>query len=269
MMPMKIAVFSDVHGNLSALEAVLDSIQNQPGIDEIVFAGDLCVFGPRPQACVELISDQNISSVVGNTDDWIFRPPPLSDDLRGDQRKQREMLISVCQWTRNQLTQNALNWIDDLCQSFQLRFSPTGQMDDDLLVVHANPKNLSQLIFPPESDQERLYGHVRQKDSELSPLLNDIKAGAIAFGHLHVPSIRRWNNLSLFNISSVSLPGDGDGRAKYAVISWIQGLGWSAEQFRQSYDINPELEAYRQQRPPGWQARVDILVSNGFIPQIV
>ena len=269
MMPMKIAVFSDVHGNLSALRAVLDSIQQQPDLDEVVFAGDLCVFGPRPQACVQLILEQEILAIVGNTDDWIFRPPLLPDDLRGEQKKQREFLRSVCRWTRSQLTQKALNWIDELCHSFQLRFSPTGSKNDELLVVHANPIDLNQLIFPPENDQKVLYGHIRQSDAELAPLLNEVEAGAIAFGHLHVPSIRRWKYLILLNVSSVSLPGDGDGRAKYAVISFTDGLGWSAEHIRVPYDIGPEIEAYRQLRPPDWQIQVDKLISIGYIPQIV
>jgi predicted phosphodiesterase len=266
---MKVAIFSDVHGNLSALRAVLESIQQQPGLDEIVFAGDLCVFGPRPQACVQLILEQNIRTIAGNTDDWIFRPPILSDDLRGEQRKQRKHIRSLCQWTQSQLTKDGLNWIDELCHSFQVHFSPTGNKNDELLVVHANPVDLNQLIFPPKSDQKVLYGRIRQSDAELAPLLNEVGAGAIAFGHLHIPNIRHWKNLILFNVSSVSLPGDGDGRAKYAVISWTEGLGWSAKHIHVPYDINPEIEAYRQQRPPGWKKQVDALVSYGFVPQIV
>jgi len=266
---MKIAIFSDVHGNLSALTAVIDSIQQQPDLDEIVFAGDLCVFGPRPQACVQLIMEKHIRTIAGNTDDWIFRPPILTDDLHDEQRKQRKYLRALCQWTQSQLTQDGLNWIDKSCHLFQVRLSPTGNKNDDLLVVHANPVDLNQFIFPSESDQRVLYGRLRQSDAELAPLLNEVEAGAIAYGHLHVPNIRHWKNLILFNVSSVSLPGDGDGRAKYAVISWTEELGWSAEHIRVTYDINPEIEAYRLQRPPGWQNQVDTLVSAGFVPQIV
>ena len=269
MLPMKFAVFSDVHGNLSALRAVLNSIQHQPDLDEIIFAGDLCVFGPRPQACVQLILEQDILTIAGNTDDWIFRPPPLTDDLRGEQRIQREFLRSVCQWTRSQLTPKALNWIDELCRSFELRFSPTTSKNDDLLIVHANPIDLIQLIFPAKSDQKNLYGRIRQSDAELAPLLNEVEAGAIAFGHLHIPGIRRWKDLILLNISSVSLPGDGDARAKYALISWTEGLGWSEEHVYVPYDISPEIEACRIQRPPGWETQVEQLVSVGFVPQIV
>ena len=51
---MRIAVFSDVHGNLSALEAVLEDIKSQ-SVDEIVFAGDLCMVGPRPTASLRKV----------------------------------------------------------------------------------------------------------------------------------------------------------------------------------------------------------------------
>ena len=55
---MRLAVFSDVHGNLSALEALLTYIATE-ALYKIVFAGDLCLFGPRPADCVDVIRDLN------------------------------------------------------------------------------------------------------------------------------------------------------------------------------------------------------------------
>ncbi len=89
---MRIAVFSDVHGNLTALRAVLDDINRQPSFDAIVFAGDLCLFGPRPQACVELLRGQKIQSIVGNTDEWVRKPPPITDAMDDNLGQQRSQL---------------------------------------------------------------------------------------------------------------------------------------------------------------------------------
>ena len=63
---MRVAVFSDVHGNLTALEAVLADIAAQ-AVDQIYFAGDLCLIGPRPAACLERVRSANIAAVYGNT----------------------------------------------------------------------------------------------------------------------------------------------------------------------------------------------------------
>jgi predicted phosphodiesterase len=68
---MRIAVFSDVHGNLTALEAVLADIDRQ-AVDATVFAGDLCLVGPRPAECLRLAREQGITSIYGNTDDWVL-----------------------------------------------------------------------------------------------------------------------------------------------------------------------------------------------------
>ena len=78
---MRIALFSDVHGNLSALRAVRQAIASQSDIDQTIFVGDLCLFGPRPQECLDLLRDMAVPAIVGNTDEWIRQPPPLPADM--------------------------------------------------------------------------------------------------------------------------------------------------------------------------------------------
>jgi len=266
---MRIAVFSDVHGNLSALQAVLEHIDQQPNLDKIVFAGDLCVFGPRPQACLDTVRERQIAAVVGNTDDWIRKPPPIMDDMDDSEQMQRMRLQAVCRWTARQLDDTSLIWIDNLRESFQLRISPSSEHADDLLIVHANPTDLSQIIFPPLERQIELYGRIRQDDELLGSILGDVGVNSIVFGHLHIPSIRRWRNKQLVNISSVSLPGDGDPRAKYAVLTWEAATGWSVEHFYITYSIKGEIEAFRKHQPPGWEENLRTLEEQGFVPQIV
>lgn len=251
---MRIAVFSDVHGNLTALEAVLADIAGR-AVDEVVFAGDLCLVGPRPAACVREVRGAQIISVYGNTDDWVLgrQDPP-------------EKLAALAKWTLAQLSDAERSWLAGL--AFSQRFSPTGTADDDLLVVHANPLDVNRIIFPPEEEQMARYGRVRQVDDELDGLLVGTQAAVLAFGHLHVPNERRWKDLNLFNISSVSMPGDGDTRAKYGLFTW-DGDGWLFERCFVEYDIKPEMEAYQRERPPGWENIVRTMASEGCFPQKV
>lgn len=266
---MRIAIFSDVHGNLAALEAVLNHIGQQSHLDQVIFAGDLCLFGPRPQQCFDLLRRHHISSVVGNTDIWIRRPPVLTADLSNAVRLQRERVRAHCAWTAGQLDHSALTWLDQLNDTFQLVISPTPEPQDRLLIVHANPVDVSQIIFPDEERQLELYGRVRQSDEELAPLLVGIDAAVLAFGHLHIPNIRRWPSLTLVNVSSVSLPGDGDARAKYAILSWEADTGWSTQFYRVSYSADAEIEAFVQARPPGWETSVEQLETSGLVSQNV
>jgi hypothetical protein len=75
--------------------------------------------------------------------------------------------------------------------------------------------------------------------------------------------------LTLVNVSSVSLPGDGDKRAKYAVLSWSKEDGWQVKHHYVDYQVESEIAAYEQNKPPGWEHRVKKLATKGSIPQIL
>jgi predicted phosphodiesterase len=266
---MRIALFSDVHGNLSAFRAVRRAIDSRPDVDRTIFVGDLCLFGPRPQECLTLLQEIAVPAIVGNTDEWLREPPPLPDDMPEDQRPARQRLRELCQWTADQLSDESLAWLDVLRQTFQIRITPTSDPDDDLLIVHANPLNLLDIIFPAIERQRELYGTVRQSDEQLAPLLQELSARTLAFGHLHIPGVRRWRDKTLINISSVSLPGDGDGRAKFAILAWDANSGWRVDFQRVDYPVDGEVEAFRRVRPPGWQEQISRLETLGYVPQIV
>lgn len=246
---MRLAIFSDVHGNLSALEAVLADIDRQ-GADHIVFAGDLCLMGPRPAACLRLVRERHITAVYGNTDEWLTgrRPPP-------------PVMAEIAPWTRGELSKNDLAWLDAL--PIALRFQMTPDPAGALLVTHANPVDVNQIIYPSEAKQVERYGEVRQPDAALGPLLTGQTLAAVAFGHLHVPNDRRWGAIDLINISSVSMPGDSDGRAKYALIEWDESR-WTWTRHYVEYNGKAEVEAFRERRPPGWEAFVSELEANGY-----
>lgn len=266
---MRIAVFSDVHGNLTAFRAVLEDIKQQPSLDVVVFAGDLCLFGPRPQACIDLLRSQEILCIVGNTDEWIRHPPVVEDEMDENLHQKRRQIQEISHWTEQQLNQSSLEWLDALGESFQLRFSPSSASRDELLIVHANPVDLGQIIFPSIDRQKELYGRVRQDDDDLEGILRSAEAKVIAFGHLHIPNLRIWKDKLLANISSVSMPGDGDARAKYAIISWQPDTDWSVEYFKVPYSPEEEINAFRETKPPDWREKVNQLTANGYIAQNV
>jgi predicted phosphodiesterase len=251
---MRLAVFSDVHGNLSALEAVLSDIAAE-SVDNIVFAGDLCLFGPRPAACVERIRDLNYAAIYGNTEDWLLgrqTPPSHFTDL--------------AQWTYAQLDEGQRDWLAGL--PFKHTISPAGSGAGSLLVVHANPVDVNQIIFPPEEEQIARYGRIRQPDEELDKLLTNVEANTIVFGHLHIPSVRSRGQKRLINISSASMPGDGDPRAKYGLFTWDDGA-WSFERKYVSFDMASEIAAFNENQPPGWHNFVETIEAEGAFPQKV
>jgi hypothetical protein len=145
--------------------------------------------------------------------------------------------------------------------SFQNRVSPGVSPNDDLFIVHANPLDVDQPIYPSEELQKKHLGEIKQTDKDLTlrHMLEDLDTGVLAFGHVHIPNVRHWNNIVLANISSVSLPLDGDSRAKYGLLTWEDGHGWTIEHQYVPYNVKQEKELLRQRQPPNWQSLSDRL----------
>lgn len=248
---MRVAIFSDVHGNLTALEAVLAHIKQQSP-DLVLFAGDLCKGGARPAACVDLLRSEAISAIHGNTDLELSNKPLLSDPPNVEESVRTAMADTLTEWTWGALDADRRAYLRTL--PFHRRVSPSNRYQDDIFVVHANPKNVDDHIYPSLSRQRELFGEVQQEDDDraLTELLEDLGSGILAFGHLHIPDVRDWNSLKLVNISSVSQPIDGDTRSKYGLFTWENG-GWHIEHQYVEYDIDAEVEQLSIIQPPGWE----------------
>jgi predicted phosphodiesterase len=230
---MNIAVLSDIHGFSIALKSVLDDIQRIPGIDRIIAAGDVCEGGPDPAGALDLLRSRGIWSVQGNTD----------RDLVAGTRTS-----AAARWVVDQLGQERLDALGAF--PFSLRITPVNgrPLDDDLLVVHANPFDQDRHIHPGASDQE------------LHELIGDSRAGVIAFGHLHIAFIRRWNEIDLIDVSSVGNSRDGDLRSKWGLCSWDAGNRcWTTELRYVEYPLAETLNQMRHSRMPNWEKAADRL----------
>lgn len=209
---MRIAIVSDIHGNLAGLDACLSDLESQGGADVIVAAGDLCMDGPKPKKVLQRLTEIGARALRGNTDRYICTPPEQVLALDDTEREQ-------VRWQRDQLGEKWLAWLSAL--PFSLRF---GEAENELLVVHANPMNDDEHLWPDAGDAllERLIGSER--------------AAAVAFGHLHLPYTRVWRGKLLVNVASAGLPKDGDPRAAYAILTQRPG-GWQARHRRAAFDV--------------------------------
>ncbi|HEY1656114.1 MAG TPA: metallophosphoesterase family protein [Candidatus Tumulicola sp.] len=207
---MRLAVLSDVHGNLVSLDACVADLEAQGGADAIVVAGDLCLDGPKPRKVLQRLEQLGAQCVRGNTDRYVAG----ARDEKFEALKDAQIA-----WTRNDLGEKWLAWLRDL--PFALR---VGDDDNQLLVVHANPK----------SDDEQLWPDA--DEATLERVLDDEPATAVAFGHLHLPYVRVWRGRLLVNVASAGLPKDGDPRACYAIFTEREG-GWQVKHRRVPFDV--------------------------------
>ncbi len=209
---LRVAVVTDIHGNVPALQAVLDDIQRRGPFDRLIGGGDYCLSGPEPAAALDLIAEHADTLLKGNTDRDIVDEGIHDPDLGNKKR------ASIA-WTREQLGTDRISMLDDFV--FQERVEPPGGA---LHVVHANPRDLDQHIFPDMPDED-----VRE-------LVGDLDADVLAFGHLHIPFRRKVGALRLFNVASCGLPRDGDRRVVWGAFAWSPERGWRGTIHRTEYD---------------------------------
>ncbi|HEX5506132.1 MAG TPA: CHAD domain-containing protein, partial [Thermomicrobiales bacterium] len=225
---MRLAVLSDIHGNLAALDAVLADLAARGGADEVVVAGDLCLNGPLPAEALDRVRALGCPVIQGNTDRALARPPAETAD---------DDFAALLTWTRDLLGPERLAYLRDL--PFAHRVAPPGG-GPAVLVVHANPRDLVTHLrpFAPED--------------EIAPLLAGVPedVGVVAFGHLHIPYTRAVGRLTLADIASVGLPKDGDRRAGYGLLTW-DGAAWAVEQRRVAYPVAEVVARLRAAGPPG------------------
>jgi predicted phosphodiesterase len=218
----RVALLSDIHGNLLALDAVLADMALGGPFEHIVVAGDLVWSGPWPAEVVDRVQALGATVIQGNTDAFFARTPV--DTPPG---KRADRFDEHLSWMRERLGVSRVRYLAGL--PFSYRISPaTGH---DLLIVHANPADQEHDLRPT------------LKESELDALLlldgdaPDWKA--LAFGHIHTPYQRIWRDRLLVDVASVGLPMDGDARAAYAILTW-NGNAWTAEHHRVAYPV-PEV----------------------------
>jgi len=231
---MRVAIIADIHGNQIALEAVLQDLAQQPDIDHIVIAGDLCLNGPCPREVLDTLQKMRCFVIQGNVD----------SDIVDQEAKKGPKKQSVINWTREQIGDAGINYLAALPFSHYI-YNPDGT---DLLVVHANPLNQNDALLPdlPDNMLEQLLGKL------------PATTGALAFGHYHVAYTRQWRGLLLVDAGSCGLPRDEDIRASYAILTWQNGI-WLTENRRVRYDLKAVVRQLRSCGIPTADRRIKIL----------
>jgi predicted phosphodiesterase len=245
---VRLAIFSDIHGNPYACQAVLKDVAASGGVDLLLAAGDLCLGGSHPAACINLLAEAGVRGVFGNTETYLFHPdlvPP--DELH---RKKWDRLHPAVLWTLDRMLPAHLDWLHQL--PFQQRFCPTSAPEEDLLCVHANPQDVELMIYPEPDGQLRLWGEIRQPDQDptLLATLRDISAHLVVFGHFHHAFQRQVGHHHLVDVAPCSLPAiDHDQRAHYTLFTWTTS-GWVIDPHAVAYPVEKEIGALQASNMP-------------------
>ncbi len=238
---VRLAIVSDIHGNLLALEAVLKDIARQ-GVDLILCGGDVALKGSRPAESVDLLHSRCAAFVKGNTDAYLTGELPLRNYGNPQHWKYR-----LYAWTAAELGPARVAQMRTY--GFSHRISGNGQ--GDLLLGHANPQDMEAAIEP------------HAPDSVVRGQTHGVDAAILAFGHLHIPYQKRVGNLLLVDVASVGNPRDRDPRPAYGLFT-LGEAGWSVELRRVDYPLLEAANDFRRRGVPGGSRLARKLVDARF-----
>lgn len=216
---MRFAILADIHGNLDALQVVLDDCKKQQ-VTHYACLGDVVGYNANPKECLDIIRSMGMPCVKGNHDEYCS----TEEHLEGFNPAAAEAV----NWTRKQLTEDDRQWLRDLKYT---------RMVTNFTIVHAT------------LDGPQRWGYVFDKLAAAASLTYQ-NTSVCFFGHTHVPvafmkdSMVRGGTYSKFktepgkkyfvNVGAVGQPRDNNPKAAYVVYDTVDG---TIELRRLDYDI--------------------------------
>lgn len=217
----RIAIFSDIHANLPAMEVVRASIEASD-FDGVYCLGDIGGYASQPNEVQETIMAMGCPTILGNYDEGVgFN----RDDCGCHYVKPFDIEMSNVSflWTREHTSDEHKAWLRQLPR--EIRFEAEGKR---ILLCHGSPRETTEYLFENRSD-----GYLRQF---VSGGKADALADVIVFGHTHVPFHRQVDGVDFVNTGSVGRPKDGNPQAGYCLLT-IDGGAVTTEQVRLDYDV--------------------------------
>ncbi|MGX2961365.1 metallophosphoesterase family protein [Peribacillus sp. JNUCC 23] len=233
---MKLAFISDIHGNATALDAVLDDVKDR-NVDKVFVLGDICYRGPEPQRSLDLVRTLHTDVIKGNADEWVVRgvregevPDPALEMMN----KEREWIVS-------NLDNESIEYLNSLPTELKLQYEGI-----NIHAFHATPNDLFEVVLPHESE-ETLVAKMMGADADI-----------YVYAHIHKPYIRYINGKCIINIGSVGLPFDGLDKASYMILDINEG-GFQTSIVRVGYDIEIVMNQFKGSDYPNREMLVTIL----------
>lgn len=217
---MKIAVLSDIHGNLLALESVLEDIQKRR-CEKILFLGDYALAGPEPgdtvNFCMSLSQKDNIEMIQGNTDKMIAE---YSEEVYDNVAQGAPIMANALKEEAETLSVNQIEFLRNLPEKKELTIDGV-----KILMVHGSPRRNNEDIMP------------NTPLDKVEEMIKDTDANLILCGHTHIPcGFQTTTEQTVVNDGSVGRPFTDNPESCYVIISTTGSGGFEVEHNFVKYD---------------------------------
>jgi predicted phosphodiesterase len=228
---MRLAILADVHGNLPALEAVLEDVAKQD-VDRILVAGDL-TGGPQSQEAIEWMRALNAWTIRGNREEYLaeYDAGTVPDYWRESEQ------WAPLRWEHRHLDRAALDWIISLPGPRTFVAEGTAP----IRVVHGSPNSVREPLFSQDEAVLKWFQVSGYQEQELGPdrleaVLASLVEPVLVCAHTHIAWAQERKGQLVFNPGSVGAPLNGDVRAQYALLEW-RGDRWQVAHRAIPYDL--------------------------------
>ena len=237
---MKLAVISDIHGNLFALEKVLEDIEHEK-CDNIICLGDLAMAGPEPDKTVELVKQMNWDVVQGNTDKMIVE---FNEEMFNALKGQIPIMANALRNDAEVISDENKEYLRNLPEKLEININNT-----PILLVHGSPRRNNEDILP-DLPLEKVEEMVEGTDSRL-----------ILCGHTHLPCGYQTNSgKTVVNVGSVGRPFTEKPVSCYAIVTFDE-IGFGVEHKFVEYDNVSASETLAKRKFEGADKLAQILIN--------
>ena len=189
---MKIAIFSDIHGNKEALTSILNDIKKE-SIDEIISLGDNIGIGPNPKECMDIIIDNNVKVVLGNHELYFLKGTDITNDIDKDEKKHHN-------WIKKQITEKQKEYIEKCSLILEREYN-----GKKILFEH--------FLIEDKSNNYPFYDLSIVKDKKIKEIVNELNYDKIFIGHEHKDFIL---NNKLYDVGSSGCRKDN--KTRYTIL---------------------------------------------------
>ena len=194
---MRIAVISDIHSNIYALQAVLNDLRNH-NIDMIVCTGDLVGYGTRPNEVIELLKENKIFTIMGNYDDAIGNHKIMCGCDYPDPKDAEKASLSMHFTSQTTTHENKL-YLKNLPKEATFYFN-----NKTIRFVHGSTRLINE--------------YLKENSNEAIEVMNELVEDILVCGHTHIPYAKYYGDKLLVNAGSVGKPKTNNPNANYVII---------------------------------------------------
>lgn len=201
---MQIAIFSDVHGNLPALEVVLNDIEER-GIHQKFCLGDLVDFAPWGNEVIEKIKNLNIPCLMGNHDERIAFDIPVIPLIKHSEEETAARFLAI-DHSKKHITKENKKYLSELPFHLKLNYK-IGKKHWSIQLVHSSLESNDTYLYESENDEI------------FTNLLNDSQSDVVIMGHIHLSFKKYFDGKWAINSGSVGRSREENRLASYVILT--------------------------------------------------